>query len=117
MYLGSPLHWPRLRRAVPARLRPKPPHGIAGDSGTVRKKVCVLKARATYAKAERLDSPSPPCKPHPGGPLRRWSAREAAGKVTSQEGAGGEGAELAATAERLPGPQAHAMQIRSAVPE
>ncbi|KAJ1105853.1 hypothetical protein NDU88_003257 [Pleurodeles waltl] len=46
----------------------------------------------------------------------RWSTREAAGKVTPQEGAGGEGAQLAATTKRLPGPQAHAMQTRSAVP-
>ncbi|KAJ1191315.1 hypothetical protein NDU88_000631 [Pleurodeles waltl] len=58
MYLGSPVHWPCLQRAVPARPRPNPPLGIVGESGSVRKRV--LKARATYAKAERLDSPWPP---------------------------------------------------------
>ncbi|KAJ1201835.1 hypothetical protein NDU88_005641 [Pleurodeles waltl] len=101
---------------MPARLRHNPPRAIVGKSGSVRKRVYVLKARATYAKADWI-LPRSPCKPHRDGPLRRWSAREAAGKVTPQEGEDGEDAQLAASMERLPGPQAHTMQSRNAVPE
>ncbi|KAJ1206474.1 hypothetical protein NDU88_001879 [Pleurodeles waltl] len=64
---------------MPAKLRPNPPRSIVGKSGSIRKRVYVLKARATYAKADWI-LPRPPFKPHLNGPLRRWSARETAGK-------------------------------------
>ncbi|KAJ1140591.1 hypothetical protein NDU88_006940 [Pleurodeles waltl] len=45
---------------MPARLWPNPPRGIVGESGSVRKRVYVLKARATYSKADWNLSCHPP---------------------------------------------------------
>ncbi|KAJ1179757.1 hypothetical protein NDU88_004991 [Pleurodeles waltl] len=121
--LGSPLPSPRQlgtvcekRRAVPARLWPSRSRDNVGKSGSGWRRDCILEAKATYAEAERLDSPLPPRKPHPDGPLQQGSAREAAAKVAPQRGPGGRGALLTATAKRLPGPQAHAVWTQGANP-
>ncbi|KAJ1211179.1 hypothetical protein NDU88_006540 [Pleurodeles waltl] len=122
-FLGSPLPSPRQRgtvckkrRAEPARLRPSPPRNNVGKSGSGWRRDCILEAKATYAEAERLDSPLPPRKPHLDGPLQQESARKAAGKVAPQGGPGGRGALITATAKRLPGPQAHTVRTRGTNP-